>query len=65
MLNYNDDYKECECCFMNVHINKMIIKETVEGNCIYCPKCVEYHDYLNNEALKLYRIYNINPKNYK
>ncbi len=31
----------------------MIVKETPDGNYIYCSKCVEHHKFLGKEAEKL------------
>ena len=29
------------------------VKETADGNCIYCPKCVARHKFLDEESKKL------------
>jgi hypothetical protein len=60
-----DTYEECESCYGKVRISEMIVKGTPDGNCIYCPKCVEYHKYLERETERLCKVYNINPKDYR
>ena len=49
----DDIFETCEDCYNQVSIMKMIVKETPDGNCIYCSKCVEHHKFLEKEAEKL------------
>lgn len=46
-------YEECEDCYGKVSMMEMIVKETPDGNCIYCPKCVEHHKFLDEESKRL------------
>lgn len=46
-------YEECEDCYGKVSMMEMIVKETPDGNCIYCPKCVERHKFLDEESKRL------------
>ena len=48
-----DTFETCEDCLHKVNIMEMIVKDTPDGNCIYCPKCVEHHKFLETEAKKL------------
>jgi hypothetical protein len=38
---------------------EMIVKDTADGNCIYCPKCVERHKFLDREAERLIKCYGL------
>jgi len=49
----NTVYEQCEDCYRSVDIMKMVVKGTADGNCIYCPECVERHKHLETEAKKL------------
>jgi len=66
-----DYYETCEDCWEKINILEMIVKETVDGNCIYCPKCVEKHKKLEKEAETLIRKWGLNinlrdePKQFK
>jgi nicotinamide-nucleotide amidase len=52
MDEINVYYEECEDCWCKVNMMEMIVKETPDGNCIYCPKCVAHHKYLEEESKK-------------
>lgn len=54
-------YQQCDDCYCKVNIMEMIVKETSDGNCIYCPKCVEHHKFLAEEEKRLLKLYNIDP----
>ena len=43
-------FELCESCYKPVNINEMIVKGTADGDCIYCPKCVECHKILDEQA---------------
>ena len=60
-----DTFEECESCYVKVKITEMIVKGTPDGNCIYCPKCVEHHKFLETELERLCKVYSIDPKQYK
>ena len=66
-----DIFETCEDCCNPVSIMKMIVKETPDGNCIYCSKCVEHHKYLEKEAEKLIKQWKLDislrdePKQFK
>jgi hypothetical protein len=45
-----DCFETCEDCWVKVNIMEMIVKETPDGNCIYCPTCVKRHKQLEKEA---------------
>lgn len=61
----NNIFETCESCYKPVNIFDMIVKATNDGDCIYCPKCVEYHKYLDEQAEILCKKWNIDPKKYK
>ena len=42
MNEINEVYEQCEDCLSDVNMFDIIVKETADGNCIYCPKCVEH-----------------------
>jgi len=54
-------YEECQDCYGKVNMMEMIVKETPDGNCIYCPKCVAHHKYLEEESKKLCLKWGIDP----
>ena len=37
---------------------------TPDGNCIYCPKCVEHHKFLEREQIRLCKEYKIDAIKY-
>ena len=41
-----DCYETCEDCCEPVNIMNMIVKDTPDGNCIYCKKCTERYKQL-------------------
>ena len=55
-----DIFETCEDCYGHVSIMEMIVKETPDGNCIYCAKCVERHKFLDREAERLIKYYGLN-----
>ena len=57
-------YEECEGCYGKVSMMEMIVKETPDGNCIYCPKCVERRKFLDKEAERLCKQWGIDPVKY-
>ncbi len=48
-----DFYEQYDECFAVVNMIDIIVKETPDGNCIYCPKCVGYHKFLAQEEKRL------------
>jgi hypothetical protein len=58
-------FELCESCYKPVSINEMIVKGTTDGDCIYCPKCVECHKILDEQADLLCKKWGIDPKKYK
>ena len=67
----DDIFETCEDCYNQVSIMEMIVKETPDGNCIYCSKCVEHHKFLEKEAEKLIKQWGLDvslrdePKQFK
>ena len=59
MNEINEVYEQCEDCFCEVNMMDIIVKETADGNCIYCPKCVEHHNFLEKETKRLCKLWNI------
>lgn len=55
-----EPFEECERCFKKVSIYKMVVKETQDGNCIYCPECTEYHKFLEKEFRRVCKEYSLN-----
>ena len=64
MAEINVYYEECEDCWCKVNMMEMIVKETPDGNCIYCPKCVEHHKFLEQESKRLCKLWGIDPIKY-
>ncbi len=68
MAEINVYYEECEDCWCKVNMMEMIVKETADGkfvgNCIYCPKCVERHKFLEQESKRLCKLWGIDPIKY-
>ena len=52
-------YKQCEDCYLDVEIMDMIVKETAEGLCIYCPECVKHHKFREQEMRRLCKLWGI------
>jgi hypothetical protein len=46
-------YERCEECFEDINMMDIIVKETPDGVCIYCPKCVEHHKSLAQKEKRL------------
>jgi hypothetical protein len=57
-------YEQCEECFEDVNMMDIIVKETPDGNCIYCPKCVEHHKFLAQEEKRLCLMWGIDINKY-
>ncbi len=51
MKEMNEIYEQCEDCFSDVNMMDIIVKKTADGNCIYCPKCVQRHRFLGEKRL--------------
>jgi hypothetical protein len=43
---------------------EIVVKETADGNCIYCPKCVEHHKFLAQEEKRLCKLWGIDMIKY-
>ena len=57
-------YKQCEECYLDVEIMDMIVKETAEGLCIYCPECVKRQKFREQEMKRLCKLWGIDPIKY-
>jgi hypothetical protein len=64
MNEINIYFEECQDCWGKVNMMEMIVKETADGNCIYCPKCVEHHKFLEKESERLCKLWGIDPIKY-
>ena len=64
MDEINVVYEQCEDCYCEVDMMDIIVKETADGNCIYCPKCVEHHKILEREQIRLLKEYKIDAIKY-
>ena len=64
MDEMNEVYEQCEECLCEVNMMEIIVKETAEGNCIYCPKCVEHHKFLAEEEKRLCKLWGIDMIKY-
>ena len=64
MSEINVVYEQCEDCYCEVDMMDIIVKETADGNCIYCPKCVEHHKFLEREQIRLCKEYKIDAIKY-
>ena len=58
-------YETCEDCYDLISIMDMIVKDTPDGNCIYCKKCTERHKQLEKDAEILCRKWGINIEKLK
>jgi len=56
---FENEFKQCEECYKKVNIMIMCVKETVDGQCIYCPQCVEHHKFLEKEEKRMAKLWNI------
>jgi hypothetical protein len=45
-----NSFETCEDCYDRICIMDMVVKETSKGVCIYCHKCTERHQFLENQA---------------
>ncbi len=61
----NEVYEQCEECYCEVNMMDIIVKETADGNCIYCPKCVEHHKFLEQEEKRLCLLWGIDRNKYR
>ena len=63
-----DEVKEyfeyCDDCYMPVSAFIMVVKETADGNCIYCPDCIKRHKYLDEQSKLLCKKWGIDPIKY-
>ena len=59
MDEMNEVYEQCEECLCEVNMMEIVVKETAEGNCIYCPKCVEHHKFLEQQTIRLCKLWGI------
>ena len=64
MDEMNEVYEQCEECLCEVNMMEIVVKETAEGNCIYCPKCVEHHKFLAQEEKRLCKLWGIDMIKY-
>lgn len=64
MNEINEVFEQCEDCLCDVNMFDIIVKETADGNCIYCPKCVEHHKFLEREEKRLCKLWGIDPVKY-
>ena len=58
-------YETCEDCYDSICILDMVVKDTPDGNCIYCKKCTERHKQLEKDAEVLCRKWGINVEKLK
>ena len=58
-------YEECEGCYNKVDIMEMTVKWTPDGDCIYCPKCMEHDKFLERETERLCKLWGIDRKKYQ
>jgi hypothetical protein len=61
---FENEYKQCDECYEDVNIMKMIVKGTPDGQCIYCPKCVQRHKFLEMEEKRLAKLWGIDLVKY-
>ena len=61
---FENEFKQCDECFEDVNIMKMIVKGTPDGQCIYCPKCVQHHNFLEMEEKRLAKLWGIDLVKY-
>ena len=59
MDEMNEVYEQCEECLCDVNMMEIVVKETADGNCIYCPKCVEHHKFLAQEEKRLCKLWGL------
>ena len=59
MNEMNEVFEQCEDCYSDVNMMDIVVKETADGNCIYCPKCVLRHKFLEQEEKRLCKLYGI------
>ena len=64
MDEMNEVYEQCEECLCEVNMMEIVVKETADGNCIYCPKCVEHHKFLAQEEKRLCKLWGIDMIKY-
>ena len=65
MEKLTNTYETCEDCYEEICIMDMIVKDTPDGNCIYCKKCTERHKQLEKDAEILCRKWGINVEKLK
>ena len=64
MSEIKEYFEQCEDCYKSVNMMEMIVKETPDGNCIYCPDCVKHHKYLEEQTKILCKKWGIDPIKY-
>ncbi len=64
MSEIKEYFEYCEDCYNSVSGFIMIVKETADGNCIYCPECVKRHKFLEQEEKRLCKLWKIDPIKY-
>ena len=57
-MNYTT-HKYCEECSKRVPVERIVIKNTEDGNCFYCRTCYDYILYLDMKEQELLNIYKI------
>lgn len=64
-MDYFDNlYEKCEDCGYKCPIMQIIIKDTSEGQTIYCPDCVRHHKFLEQTEKELAKKWNIDLYKY-
>jgi len=64
MSEIKEYFEQCEDCYKSVNMMEIIVKETPDGNCIYCPDCVKHHKYLEEQTKILCKKWGIDPVKY-
>ena len=64
MSEIKEYYEDCEDCLKSINMMEIIVKETPDGNCIYCRDCVKHHKWLDEQAKILCKKWNIDPIKY-
>ena len=64
MSEIKEYFEQCEDCYKSVNMMEIIVKETPDGNCIYCPDCVKRHKYLDDQCKILCKKWGIDPVKY-
>jgi hypothetical protein len=56
------EYKNCEECYKNYSMDKIVIKSTDDGNCFYCRMCYDYIKYMDIKFYEMKSLFNITDK---